>query len=97
MCVCVSLFVRACVTCRIDNEYSEYLILAHLYANKDLFTVHVDTSLIQVIVFVTSLAQTVFCIDIISISSNTTIPVYKDSTCYMTESFSPVVSLTTSP
>jgi hypothetical protein len=93
----VSFFVRTCVTCRIGNEYSEYFILAHLYANEDLFTVHIDTSLIQVIFFVTSLAQTVFRIDIITIGSNTSISAYKASTDHMTESFNPVVSLTTSP
>jgi len=75
MCVCVSLFVRACATCSIGNGYSENLILAHLYANKVLFTVHIDTYFIEVIVFVTSLAQTVFCIDIITIGSSTSISV----------------------
>jgi len=83
--------------CRIGNEYSEYFILAHLYANRDLFTVHIDTSVIQVIVFVTYLAQTVFCINIITIGSNTSIPVYRACTDHTTESFRPVISPTTIP
>jgi len=75
VCVYVSLFVRACVTCRIGNEYSAYCVSAHLYANKELFPVHIDTSLIEVIVFVTFLAQAVFSIDIITLGSNTSISV----------------------
>jgi hypothetical protein len=84
MCVCKSL-CRACVTCRVGNEHSEYFILAHLYANKDLFTVDIDTSLIQIIVFVITLAQMIFCIDIITTDTNTYIPMYKASRYHMTQ------------
>ena len=67
--------MRACVTCIIGNEYSAYCISAHLNANKELFPVQIDTSLIEVIVFVIFLAQKVFCIDIITLGSNISIPV----------------------